>query len=223
MTKKHFYIFLIFFYNISFSQTNSRKLKSDLKLVTDIKSAKDFIKKNSEIKSKIYTYNEEKHHNNISKTLFSKSIGDHYQVEEQSANSLYKIISITSKTHYRASYIFLDGKKLKTATIDSLQSVINTKLNSGEKFQKLAGKYSMSRNSIRGGDLGWFTEDKMPKDFVEALRINELNSVYNFRLKNTDKYYIVKKTEHEKDVRLLQVLKISFEKEKNRQLINVSK
>jgi parvulin-like peptidyl-prolyl isomerase len=114
-------------------------------------------------------------------------------------------------------------KKLKTATIDSLQSVINTKLNSGEKFQKLAGKYSMSRNSIRGGDLGWFTEDKMPKDFVEALRINELNSVYNFRLKNTDKYYIVKKTEHEKDVRLLQVLKISFEKEKNRQLINVSK
>lgn len=221
MIGKKIYIILLLCSLISFSQTNSRKLKTDLKSVTDIKTAKEFIKNHPNIKSKIYTYNEQKHYNNLSKTLFSKNIGDYYEVEEQSAQALYKIINITPKVHYRASYIFLDGKKLSKPTIDSLQTLIGHKLNAGESFNKLAGIYSMSRNSIKGGDLGWFTEDRMPKDFIDSLKNKPLNSVYNFNLKGTEKHYIVKKTEYKKELRLLDVLKVSFDKEKNKRLIHV--
>ena len=63
---------------------------------------------------------------------------------------------------------------------------------------------------------------KNSKDFVDSLKTKEINSVYDFNLKNTKKYYIVKKTETEKEVRLLQVLKISLEKDKKSRLIKIA-
>jgi parvulin-like peptidyl-prolyl isomerase len=222
MIKKFITVFILLLCTSLFSQKNIKKLKSDLKLVKDLNTAKKFIKTHPNTACKIYTYNEEKHKNNFSKTLFSKNIGENYEIEDQNSHSLYKIISITTKIHYRASYIFLDGNKLPKKNIDSLNSLIKLKLNSGEQFNKLAGKYSMSRNSNIGGDLGWFTQDKMPKDFVDSLKTKEINSVYDFNLKNTNKYYIVKKTETEKEVRLLQVLKISLEKDKKSRLIKIA-
>jgi len=220
ITKNYFLIVLLFSFYISFSQTDTNQLKKDLDLVTDVISAKQFIKGNPELKAKIYTYNEEKHNNNLSKKLFSKTVGSSFETEEQSATTLYKIISITPTLHYRASYIYLDGKKLKKSTIDSLKQVIASKLKSGHQFNQLAGTYSMDRNAIRGGDLGWFTTNKASKQFVSSLKENKPNTVYNLDLPDSKKYYIINKTQQQKDIRLLQVLKISFEKEKKKRLIN---
>jgi hypothetical protein len=221
MLNKYFTLIIFIFCFKSFSQKISRQLKSDLKLVTNLKTAKDFIKKNPDIKSKVFTYNELKHNNKISKSLFNKNIGDIYQLDEQIAQVYYKILSITSKLHYRASYIFFDGNKIKKTVVDSLTNVIYFKLNTGENFNKLAGEYSMSRNANIGGDLGWFTKEKMPKSFIDSLKVKKEKSVYNFNLNNTNKYYIVKKTETEKEIRILQVLKISFDVEKKKRLINI--
>jgi len=220
MIKKYFYVVLLFCFYTSFSQTDIKQLKTDLELVTDIKSAKQFIKNNATIKAKIYTYNEDKHKSSLSKMLFSKAIGTIYETEEQSASTLYKIISITPTLHYRASYIFLDGKKLTPSTIDSLRTVIMSKLNTGQQFNQLAGKYSMDRNSIRGGDLGWFTTNKASKEFINSLEKNNPNTVFSLDLPEAKKHYIINKTEQQKDIRLLQVLKITFEKEKKKRLIN---
>jgi len=222
MSKNYFLIVFFFCFHISFSQTDIKQLKKKLDMVTDVKSAKQFIKDNPELKSKIYTYNEEKHNNNLSKKLFSKTIGTSLETEEQSATTLYKIINIVPTLHYRASYIYLDGKKLKKSTIDSLKHVIASKLKSGQLFNQLAGKYSMDRNAIRGGDLGWFTANKVSKQFVNSLIKNKLNSIYTLDIPDSKKYYIINKTHQQKDIRLLQVLKISFEKEKNKRLINTS-
>ena len=222
MIKKYFFIALLFCFYVSFSQTDIKQLKTDLELVTDVKSAKQFIKDNPTIKAKIYTYNEDKHKSSLSKILFSKTIGTSYETEEQSANTLYKIISVTPTLHYRASYIFLDGKKLKIAAIDSLRSVIMAKLDSGQQFNQLAGKYSMDRNSIRGGDLGWFTVKKASKEFISSLEKNKPNTIFSLDLPEVKKHYIINKTEQQKDIRLLQVLKITFEKEKRKRLINGS-
>jgi len=222
MIKKHFYILLFFCFYFSFSQTDIKQLKTDLELVTDIKSAKQFIKDNPNVKAKIYTYNEEKHNNSLSKKMFSKTIGASFETEEQSANTLYKIISITPTLHYRASYIFLDGKKLKISAIDSLRTIIMSKLNSGQQFNQLAGKYSMDRNAIRGGDLGWFTKNKASKEFISSLNNNTPNTIFSLDLFKSKKHYIINKTEQQKNIRLLQVLKITFEKEKKTQLINVT-
>jgi len=222
MIKKYFYIALLFSFYCSFSQTDIKQIKKDLKLVTDIKSAKKYIKNYPNLKAKIYTYNEEKHKNNLSKTLFKKSIGTSFETQEQSANTLYKIISITSTLHYRASYIFLDGNKLKTSSIDSLRTTIISKLDQGQQFNQLAGKYSMDRNAIRGGDLGWFTADKASKEFINSLKENNSNTIYSLDLPEIKKHYIINKTEQQKDIRLLQVLKITFEKEKNNRIIHTS-
>jgi len=222
MSKNYFLILFFFCFHISFSQTDIKQLKKDLDLITDVKSAKQFIKDNPQLKAKIYTYNEEKHNNNLSKKLFSKTVGSSYETEEQSATTLYKIISILPSLHYRASYIYLDGKKLEKPTIDSLKLIIESKLKSGQLFNQLAGKYSMDRNAIRGGDLGWFTSSKVSKEFVNSLKENMSNTIYNLDIPDSKKYYIINKTHQQKDIRLLQVIKISFEKEKNKRLINTS-
>jgi len=221
MIKKYFFIALLFCFYVSFSQTDMKQLKADLELVTDIKSAKQFIKNTPNVKAKIYTYNEEKHNNSLSKKLFSKTVGTSFETEEQSANTLYKIISITPTLHYRASYIYLDGRKLTKSQVDSLRTVIMSKLNSGQQFNQVAGKYSMDRNAIRGGDLGWFTTNKASKDFVNSLKDNKPNTIFNLDLPKAKKHYIINKTEQQKDIRLLQVLKITFEKDKKKRLINV--
>ena len=111
MLKNYFFYIFLFCFSISFSQTDIKELKKNLNLVTDVKSAKEFIKDNPDLRAKVYTYNEEKHKNSLSKKLFSKTIGASFEVEEQSATTLYKIINITPALHYRASYIYLDGKK----------------------------------------------------------------------------------------------------------------
>ncbi|PHS07991.1 MAG: hypothetical protein COA88_07725 [Kordia sp.] len=221
MIKKYFYIVLLFCFSFSFSQTDIKQLKTDLELVTDIKSAKQFIKDNPKLKAKVYTYNEEKHNNSLSKKLFSKNVGASFETEEQSANTLYKIISITPTLHYRASYIFLDGKKLTISQINSLHTVIMSKLNSGKQFNHLAGKYSMDRNARKGGDLGWFTSNKASEEFINSLKENNANTIFNLDLPETKKHYIINKTHQQKNIRLLQVLKITFEKDKNKRLINV--
>jgi len=221
MIKSYFLYFFLFPFYISFSQTNIKQLKKNLDLVTDIESAKQFIKNNPDLRAKVYTYNEEKHKNSLAKKLFSKTEGASFETKEQSATTLYKIISITPILHYRASYIYLNGKKMNASTIDSLRTVIMKQLETGHQFNHLAGNYSMDRNAIKGGDLGWFTPDKASKEFITALKDNKLNTIFNLDLPETKKHYIINKTHKQKDIRLLEVLKITFKEEKKKRLINV--
>ena len=222
LNKYSLFIFFMLIGTLVLGQTKKiKQIKKELDLVTDIESAKDFIKNNPELKTKIYTYNEEKHTNNLSKKLFNKSAGQLVDNEEQSATTVYKIIDITPTLHYRASYIYLDGKRLKKTEIDSLRSVIMTKLEQGKKFSYLAGNYSMDRNSYKGGDLGWFTEDKMFDEFVESLKTYKINTIYDLDVPDKKRYYTINKTYDEKNIRLLRVLKISFEKEKGKKLIGL--
>ncbi len=218
--KKICFVFFIFL-NTIFSQSQLKKIKSDLKNVTEIESAKDFIKNNKTIKSKIYTYNEEKHVNTLSKNLFNKTVGETYTTQEESFDALYKIIAIDSVLHFRASYIFLDGKLKTSHEIEKLEKIIYSKYNSGTPFNQLAGKYSMARNSLKGGDLGWFEQKNAPEEIITSLKNHTTDDVYSLKISKTNKNYIIKKTYKEKKIRLLQVLKISFDKTKNQRLIKV--
>ena len=212
-------LLLLIFFNITFSQKQLKKVKSDLKNVTEIESAKDFIKNNKNLNSKIYTYNEEKHVNTLSKKLFSKSVGETFTNEEESFNAIYKIIAIDSALHYRASYIYLDGKLKSKDEITKIEKEIYSKYKSGVPFNKLAGKYSMARNSLKGGDLGWFEQKNAPKEIIYSLNNHVKDDVYSLNIEEKDKFYIIHKTYQEKKIRLLQVLKISFNKTKKQRLI----
>lgn len=60
------------------------------------------------------------------------------------------------------------GKHILVATEPFAQKVIE-RLQKGEKFEDLARKESMDSSKDNGGDLGWFTPDKMVKPFADAI------------------------------------------------------
>jgi parvulin-like peptidyl-prolyl isomerase len=200
----------ISFISFSINAQDSISVKQKLLTVIDVKTARAFIKENVDLKSKIYTYNQEKHTNELSKKLFTLQEGETLLVEQKNTNVMYKVISITPTKHYRASYIYFNGKKMAKGDILSLRTQLKNKLNNGSEFKDLAGQYSMDRNASRGGDLGWFQENYMFPEFISGLNSHKTNDVFYLDLENKNRFYLVKKTANSKDINLLTVLKVTL-------------
>ena len=65
---------------------------------------------------------------------------------------------------------------------DSREKALSIKemLDKGTSFEETAGKYSLSPDRKKGGDLGWFERGVMPKEFDQvclALRVKEMSPV----------------------------------------------
>lgn len=193
----------------AFSQS-IKKVKNDLSSITTVESAKQFIKDRPDLKCKIYTYNQEKHINELSKKLFELKEQNTLVVEQKHDKALYKIIAIEPIQHYRASYIFFDGKKKNPEEIKFLRKELEIQLRNGKEFKDLAGNHSMDRNASRGGDLGWFTNDYMFPEFIEALDEHDINDVFFLDLEEKKRYYLIKKTEAPKEIKLLTVIKVTI-------------
>lgn len=201
---------LIAFISFSINAQDSTSVKQELQTVTDIETAQNFIKEHAYIKSKIHTYNQEKHTNELSKKLFTLKEGETLLVEQKNSNVMYKVVSITPTKHYRASYIFFSGKKMAKKDILNLRYQLKKKLNNGSEFKDLAGKYSMDRNASRGGDLGWFQENYMFSEFITGLDTHHTGEIFFLDLEEKNRYYLVKKTDASKDINLLTVLKVTL-------------
>lgn len=70
-------------------------------------------------------------------------------------------VAALAKTEYHARHILV-------ATEQFAQKLIE-QLGKGAKFEDLAKKESMDPSKTNGGDLGWFTPDRMVKPFAEAV------------------------------------------------------
>jgi len=70
-------------------------------------------------------------------------------------------VAALAKTEYHAKHILV-------ATEPFAQKIIE-RLGKGEKFEELARRESMDASKDNGGDLGWFTTDKMVKPFADAV------------------------------------------------------
>lgn len=199
---------LIFLITFSIKAQDSTSVKKELQHVTDIKTARSFIKNHPHLKSKIYTYNQEKHTNELSKKLFALQEGETLLIEQKNNHVIYKVISIAPTKHYRASYIYFNGKKKKREEILSLRRQLKSKLNSGSEFKYLAGQYSMDRNARRGGDLGWFQKSYIFPEFITSLENHNTNDIFFLDLEEKNKYYLIKKTAAPKNINLLTILKV---------------
>ncbi|HEV7631363.1 MAG TPA: peptidylprolyl isomerase [Steroidobacteraceae bacterium] len=70
-------------------------------------------------------------------------------------------VAALSKVEYHARHILV-------ATEQFAQKMVE-QLGKGAKFEDLAKKESMDPSKTNGGDLGWFTPDRMVKPFAEAV------------------------------------------------------
>jgi len=66
-----------------------------------------------------------------------------------------------AKQEYHAKHILVATEPFAQKVVDRLQK--------GEKFEEVAKHESMDSSKDNGGDLGWFTPDKMVKPFSDAI------------------------------------------------------
>lgn len=81
---------------------------------------------------------------------------------EQDLHAEYETqVAALPKLEYHARHILV-------ATEPFAQQVVQ-RLEKGDKFEDVAKKESMDSSKDNGGDLGWFTPDRMVKQFAEAV------------------------------------------------------
>jgi len=81
---------------------------------------------------------------------------------EQELRKEYEIeVQQLPKTEYHAKHILVATEPFATKVVERLEK--------GEKFDAVAKAESMDPSKDNGGDLGWFTPERMDKEFADAM------------------------------------------------------
>jgi len=98
--------------------------------------------------------------------VLQQAVSDRYlkdrKPSEQELRAEYETqISSTPKQEYHARHILVATEPFADKLV--------TRLDKGEKFDALAKQESMDSSKSNGGDLGWFTPDRMVPEFAGAV------------------------------------------------------
>jgi parvulin-like peptidyl-prolyl isomerase len=184
-------------YVIGFSQPKSHPLNE----ISTVKQAKKFVAKNPE-SAQLITVSSDKDTIDFTPPLYDKSPGDTFKLDAYD----YKILDKTSYPEFRVSYIFLDGSQLATKTIDSARTVIINQYKNGTPFSQLVNAYTM--DATPNGDVGWFKENVMTKEFEQAVKQHKRNDLFTVDIPTSKWYFVVLKTFDDRITTRLTVLKI---------------
>jgi parvulin-like peptidyl-prolyl isomerase len=192
---------------LSFSQES---LEKELDSINSIEEAKSFAKTYKKAnKSKVFTFNKEKHKTRLADDLFKLSEGNTKTVKSENKKTVYKVIAKSKTPHYKVRYIFFDGNKLTLEEINDKRYKIISQYQKGYTFSKLAKIHSMDINAKRGGDSGWFPEGKMHPKFEEAVKENDKNTIFTLDIEDKKWHYIILKTQPKKIIEEITVLQYS--------------
>ena len=187
---------------------SQHSLEQELDSITTTEEAKAFAKANKKVnKSKLLTFNKEKHKTRLADDLFKLSKGGKKVVKKDEKKTYYKVIDKEKTLHYRASYIYFDGRKMTLDEINAKRSKIISQYKQGYKFEILAKIHSMDQNSNRGGDLGWFPQGQMHPDFESAIKSHATNDIFTLDISGRNWHYIILKTYDAKPIEEITVLK----------------
>ncbi len=189
-------IFFILINSILLGQ-NTIKL---LKTVKTLAQANNFITQNATLNPQIYTISSEENTLEIDKKLFNKKKGDVLIVD----NLIYKIIEEKTEVFCKVKYIFLDGKTLSRSEITTKRKQIMEEYKQNIPFAELIAKYNMDGNKT--GELDWFPEGVMLKDFYDAVKKRKKEEIFTIDLPAQNWYYVVLKTFDNKEVKTLTIL-----------------
>src|SRR3954452_1987794 len=99
--------------------------------------------------------------NVLQQAVAEKYLKDRKPTEQELRAEYETQVSQLSKQEYHAKHILVATEPFAQKVIDSLAK--------GAKFEDVAKKESMDSSKDNGGDLGWFTPDKMVKPFSDAV------------------------------------------------------
>lgn len=109
----------------------------------------------------------------VQSRLFSDSVGSVIgPIYSNGKYKIYKIAGVKYDSLYqmRASHILFKTENNDTlATIKKAQSVM-AEIRGGANFGEKAAQYGTDGTSSRGGDLGWFAEGQMVKEFNDYVK-----------------------------------------------------
>jgi parvulin-like peptidyl-prolyl isomerase len=188
---------LILILNVS-GQVTAGKLAA----IKTVQQAKELISSSPKSEAELFTITSDKDTSGITLPLFDKKPGHVFSIDEFT----YKILEADSYPEFRVSFIYLDGNQLPLATIDSLRSEILSKYKSGTYFYDLARAYTMDGD--HNGDLGWFGENVMVKEFEVAIRKHKKLDIFPVDIPARKWYYVVLKTYDDRVVKKLTILRV---------------
>ncbi len=99
--------------------------------------------------------------NVLQQAVAEKYLKDKKPTEQELRAEYETQVGQLSKQEYHAKHILVATEPFAQKVIDSLAK--------GAKFEDVAKKESMDSSKDNGGDLGWFTPDKMVKPFSDAV------------------------------------------------------
>lgn len=176
-------------------QQSIDKIKHELTGIKTVDQAENYLTLNRlKFEGEITEYDSKIDSSDFSKELLSRNVGDllESQSDDPAEKYFFKVLQIKEIKSFRVQYIFLDNKKLTIHQIDSIRNIIFNRLKNGDSFDLLAKNYSMDPNAQKGGDLGWFEEGMMMKDFEDAVKDKKLGEVYKVDIASKKWYYVVK-------------------------------
>lgn len=109
-----------------------------------------------------------------------------------------KLIAKKTVKEFKVKYIFLDGNSMKTEKIKTLQSKILNDYSEGVSFGELANTHSMDPRKNEG-DLGWFPEGRMVKNFEESIKNHKKDEIFTAFEPSNNWYFVVLKTHDERE------------------------
>ena len=97
----------------------------------------------------------------LAQNLIQKHLAENPITEEELHAAYEAHVAQAPKNEYKARHILLETEEAARETIE--------KLNEGADFAELAEGSSSGPSAPTGGDLGWFTPDRMVKPFADAV------------------------------------------------------
>jgi len=182
----------------SFGQTTNKQLAN----VNTIDQANQFIQSYPKLDGRLFTITSDKDTSYITLPLFNKKIGYTFPIDDLT----FKIIESITYLEFRVSYIYLDGSQLSIHQIDSIRKVILDKFKNGVYFFDLVKEYTM--DGSQNGDLGWFEENVMHKEFEKAVKLYKKGEIFTVDIPDKKWYYVTFKTFDDRTTKKLTILKI---------------
>jgi hypothetical protein len=191
--------------------TFAQNVSKELKDIETEEQAEAYIDGKKKKAYKIMRFNEENHQSKLAQDLLSGGQGTTTTTRTQFEKTHFKVVGKTNDPHYRLSYIYLDGTKNTMKDIDLIRKTVLHKHNAElETFANLAKKYSNARNAFKGGDTNWvkITDLPTPLADIDVILGHKVDEIYMVSDKESNKFYIVKKTHVIRRIKEVKVLKV---------------